>query len=71
MAEFLIVDDFPQFRNPGEALGHMNLRRVRNWYSTHLGGTQRECAKDLCLSPMAVGRHVATLRAEWRTATNA
>lgn len=54
------------YRNPGEAIGDLNLARVRRWFRQHLCGTQRECAEALGLSVMAVNRHVATIRAEWR-----
>ncbi len=55
----------PHFRNPGEAVGYLNLKRVREWYRTHRGGTQAECAAAVGLSVMAVNRHVKTLRSEW------
>lgn len=58
--------EHPRYRNPGEALGDLNRRRVRAWLRQHLGGTQRECAEALGLSVMAVGRHVKAIRAEWR-----
>lgn len=54
------------YRNPGEALGDLNRAAVRRWFRTHLCGTQRECATALGLSPMAVSRHVRSIRAEWR-----
>lgn len=50
---------------PMEREGRENLERVRQWYMSHLGGKQRECAEALGLSVMAVNRHVAKLRAEW------
>ena len=59
-----------QFRNPGEQRGHHNLQKVREWFFTHLCGTQAECAEDLGLSVMAVSRHVKTIRAEWRAESN-
>lgn len=48
------------------ALGDKNLALVRQWFETHLCGTQTECAKALGLSAMAVNRHVRTIRAEWK-----
>ena len=54
-----------KYRNPGEEIGAANLDRVRSWLKNHIGGTQKECAKALGLSPMAVHRHVQTIRAEW------
>lgn len=56
------------YRNPGEAIGDLNRARVRRWYRDHLGGKQAECAADLGLSVMAVNRHVAQMRAEWKDA---
>lgn len=56
----------PHYRNPGEAVGDLNRRRVLAWYRDHLGTTQRECAEALGLSVMAVNRHVKSMRAEWR-----
>ncbi len=47
-------------------LGEENRDAVREWFTSHLCGTQRECAKDLRLSAMAVNRHVRAIRAEWR-----
>lgn len=47
-------------------LGEENRDAVREWFRLHLCGTQRECAKDLGLSDMAVNRHVRAIRAEWR-----
>ncbi len=54
------------FKTPGARIGAENLRRVREWLLDHPGGTQKECAKALKLSEMAVNRHFKTLRAEWR-----
>lgn len=47
-------------------LGEDNREAVQNWFMNHLCGTQRECAKDLNISTMAVNRHVKTIRAQWR-----
>lgn len=46
-------------------LGRANLERVRAYFREHLCATNRECAYALGLGVMAVGRHVATIRAEW------
>jgi len=46
--------------------GRDNRERIRMWQTAHPWGTQSECAKALNLSPMAVGRHVKAIRAEWR-----
>lgn len=46
-------------------LGRANLERVRTYFREHLCATNRECAQALGLGVMAVGRHVATIRAEW------
>lgn len=51
--------------NPGGIIGAANRERVRNFLATHIGATNRECAKALGLGEMAVGRHVKALRAEW------
>lgn len=50
-------------------LGAANRSAVRAWFAAHLCGTQRECARALNLSPMAVNRHVAAIRAEWKSKT--
>lgn len=50
----------------GVEIGEKNREAVRQWLATHLGGTQAECAADLRLSPMAVNRHVKSIRAEWK-----
>jgi hypothetical protein len=47
-------------------MGAANRSAVRAWFAAHLCGTQRECARALNLSPMAVNRHVAAIRAEWK-----
>ncbi len=46
-------------------VGEENRAAVKQWLKTHLGGTQRECAKALGLSTMAVCRHVRAIRKEW------
>lgn len=46
-------------------LGRANLAAVRQYFSSHLCATNRECAAALGLSVMAVGRHVKEIRAEW------
>lgn len=50
-------------------LGRENLAAVREWFVSHLCGTQVECARALGLSVMAVNRHVRTIRAEWKRST--
>lgn len=52
--------------NPNQRIGAQNLERIRRWFCEHPCGTQRECATDLNLSVVAVGRHVKTIRSEWR-----
>lgn len=47
-------------------LGRENLAAVREWFVSHLCGTQVECARALGLSVMAVNRHVRTIRSEWK-----
>ena len=42
-----------------------NRLRIRKFLREHLGATNRDVAKALGLSEMAVGRHVRALRAEW------
>lgn len=51
---------------PGDEIGRKNREAVREWFRTHLGGTQVECAADLGLSVMAVNRHVKAIRREWK-----
>ena len=50
---------------PGYKIGNDNREAVRTYFLARVGCTNRECAKALGLSVMAVGRHVATLRKEW------
>lgn len=50
---------------PGYQIGHDNREAVRTYFLAHVGVTNRECAKALGLSEIAVGRHIATLRQEW------
>lgn len=47
-------------------LGEKNLERIKEYFRTHLCATQRECAKELNISDMAVNRHVRSIRKEWR-----
>ncbi len=49
----------PTFILPGAKLGHKNRERVRRYYLEHIGCSQKECARDLGLSSIAVNRHVA------------
>lgn len=51
--------------SPGARVGEENREAVRRFFAEHIGCTQWECARALRLSTMAVGRHIATLRAEW------
>lgn len=51
--------------------GCENLNRVRAFFENHLCATQSECARTLGLSPMAVNRHVRTIRNEWRQCPSA
>lgn len=47
-------------------LGKKNREAVREWFRTHPGGLQSECAADLKISVMAVNRHVKAIRREWK-----
>ncbi len=47
-------------------LGEENYLRVLGFFITHICATQRECAVALDLSVMAVNRHVARIRDNWR-----
>lgn len=53
--------------NEARKIGEANRAAIRQWFVEHLCGTQRECARDLKLSEMAVNRGVKAIRAEWRT----
>lgn len=50
---------------PGHEIGRRNRERVREYFATHVGAKQNECAKALDLSVMVVNRHIQTLRKEW------
>lgn len=50
---------------PGHKIGADNRAAVRALLASHLGITRVEIAERLGLSPMAVTRHVAKIRAEW------
>lgn len=50
---------------PGYKIGRDNLRRVKRYFRDHFCATQKECAKELGLSTMAVGRYVKRIREEW------
>ncbi len=39
--------------------------QVRQYYATHLGCTQQECADALSISRKTVYRHLTAMRAEW------
>ncbi len=47
-------------------LGAANLAAVRAYFSSHLCATNIECSIALGISVFAVGRHVRTIRAEWK-----
>jgi predicted ArsR family transcriptional regulator len=53
---------------PGAQIGQSNREAVRDYFLTHIGATNVECAKALGLSVEAVGRHIKTLRREWECA---
>ncbi|WP_394031286.1 winged helix-turn-helix transcriptional regulator [Xanthobacter autotrophicus] len=48
---------------PGDNIGADNRAAVRALLVSHLGISRREIASRLGLSPMAVTRHVAAIRA--------
>lgn len=52
--------------HPNVELGAANLEAVRTFFATHLCASQVDCVKALGLSPMAVNRHVKTIRSEWK-----
>lgn len=56
------------FVSPGAKIGRANREAVRRFFAEHIGCTNVEAAMALGLSIMAVGRHVATIRAEWAEA---
>ena len=49
----------------GKAIGDKNRERVREFMTTHIGATNRECGKKLRLNETAVGRHIKAIRLEW------
>lgn len=49
------------------SVGLANRVSVLCWFRDHPGGTNRECAKALGLSEMAVGRHAKAIRQTWPT----
>lgn len=51
--------------HPGILIGHTNREAVREYFKTHIGCTNVECAKALNLSVYATGRHINTIRREW------
>jgi hypothetical protein len=59
------LTDKARAETPGAREGRINREAVRQFFVTHIGCTNLECAKALGLSAMAVGRHVVTLRKEW------
>lgn len=46
-------------------LGQENRAAIKALMATHLGISRKEVSERLGLSPMAVTRHVAAIRAEW------
>lgn len=57
----------PRLGTRGRMIGDRNRERVLDFYIKHVGCTRRECALALQLSPVAVGRHIATIRKEWKS----
>lgn len=57
---------FPrEWRSPGAKIGFENRQAVQQFFASHIGCTNRECAAAVGLSESAVGRHIASLRKEW------
>ena len=54
------------YLNPGALIGAENREAVRTFFLAHVGCTNVECASALGLSVAAVGRHITTLRKEWK-----
>ncbi len=46
-------------------VGEGNTQRVLAWLLAHPGGTNRECAEEVGLTEMAIGRHVKKIRSLW------
>ena len=53
--------------SPGRIIGERNRDLVDKFMRAHVGATNQECSHALGISAIAVGRHVATLKAEWKT----
>jgi hypothetical protein len=53
-------------RTSQQELAAHNLRRVREYFATHICATQRECAAALRLSIMEINQHVYEIRREWK-----
>ncbi len=51
--------------NYGANIALSNRARVKAFFERYIGATNTECSDALKLSPMAVGRHVAAIRATW------
>ena len=49
----------------GADVGAVNQPIVRAWFAAHPCATNREAARALGQSDMAIGRHVKRIRAEW------
>jgi predicted ArsR family transcriptional regulator len=52
-------------RRPPHEIGAENLGKVKDLLGQYPGIFRREIAERLNLSEMAVGRHLAKIRAEW------
>ena len=53
------------FGQRGGDVGAHNYPIVKAWFLAHPCGTNREASEALGLSPVAIGRHVKRIRAEW------
>jgi hypothetical protein len=51
-----------------KAVKEANQMAIRAFFSSHLCATNRECAEALGLNVCVVGRHVKSIRAEWKDA---
>lgn len=49
-----------------KAVKEANHKAIRAFFSSHLCATNRECAEALGLNVCVVGRHVKSIRAEWK-----
>lgn len=46
-------------------IGEDNRDRIREFFRTHIGCTNRECGKALNVSEFTIGRHIKEIRKEW------